>query len=239
MPPRVAVIAALPREVAPLAASFVKKSGIQSPNGHPLYERGNVGLVCSGVGARHAAQTARWIVAETQPELMISVGFAGALTPKLNVGDVLTPGRVIDHGSGEVFRCSSNEVVLVSCGAVLNGPEKQAMAAKYGAHVVDMEAAAMARVARQQGTQFLAVKSISDEIDFSMPPMERFIGTKGNFETVKLLVQAAGHPSWWPALARLGKNTKLASAQLCRWLDDQMKENFQQVFAEVKCSRSG
>jgi adenosylhomocysteine nucleosidase len=218
----------LPREIAPLIVSF-SKSENRSPNEHSVYERGSVWLVCSGIGARHAAQTARWLVAEMQPELLISAGFAGALASQHKAGDVLTPGRVIDASSGEVFRCSSDETVLVSGGAVLSGPEKQATAAKYNAHLVDMEAAAVARVAQQQGTPFLAVKAISDEVDFSMPPMERFVDAHGNFRTVKLLAHAAWHPSWWPALAKLGGNTKLASSQLCAWLDDQMSRDFEGV----------
>jgi adenosylhomocysteine nucleosidase len=218
----------LPREIAPLVAGFVK-SGVKSPNGHPLYERGLVRLVCSGVGARHAAQTARWLVAEIQPELMISVGFAGAITPKYEAGAVLTPGRVIDDSTGEVFQCSAGETILVSSGAVLDETGKCALAAKYAAHAVDMEAAAVARVAQQQGTQFMAVKAISDEVDFSMPPMERFVDSQGNFRTVKLLARAVWHPSWWPVLAQLGRNTKLASSQLCRLLNDQMTRDFEGV----------
>jgi hypothetical protein len=92
-----------------------------------------------------------------------------------------------------------------------------------------MEAAAVARVAQQQGTQFLAVKAISDEVDFAMPPMERFVDSQGNFRTVKLLAHAVWHPSWWPVLAQLGRNTKLASSQLCAWLDDQMNRDFEEV----------
>jgi adenosylhomocysteine nucleosidase len=164
-----------------------------------------------------------------QPELLISVGFAGALTSQHKAGDVLTPGEVIDASSGEIFRCSSDETVLVSGAAVLSGPEKQATATKYQAHLVDMEAAAVTRVARQQGTQFLAVKAISDEVDFSLPPMGRFIDAQGNFKTAKLLAHAAWHPALWPVLVRLGGNTKLAARNLCRWLEDQMSRDFADV----------
>ena len=75
------------------------------------------------------------------------------------------------------------------------------MLTKYGADVVDMEAAAVAQVARERGLEFAAVKSISDEADFEMPPMNRFIDD-GKFDTRRFLVYVALHPRWWRTLGQ-------------------------------------
>jgi adenosylhomocysteine nucleosidase len=225
--PRVAIIAAMEREIAPLARDFVK-------SGERLYERGDVRLMRSGMGAAHAAKAAQWLTAEFKPELLISAGFAGGLKAQHRPGEVLVCGKVIDEQSGEIFSGAAGESILVTCGGVLSGEDKRRLAAQHDADAVDMEAAAVARVAHEKGIAFAAVKAISDEMDFEMPPMERFIDENGDFETSKLVAYAAVRPGMWPILARLEKNTKLASDRLCNWLEDQMKSHFELLLAHAK-----
>ena len=54
---------------------------------------------------------------------------------------------------------------------------------KYGADVVDMEAAAVAQVAKERALEFAAMKAISDDAEFAMPPLTRFIDENGKFAT--------------------------------------------------------
>ena len=49
--------------------------------------------------------------------------------------------------------------------------------------MVDMEGAAVAQVAKEHGLEFAAVKAISDDADFPMPPLNRFIDENGKFAT--------------------------------------------------------
>ena len=49
-----------------------------------------------------------------------------------------------------------------------------------------MEAAAVAKGAEARGLPFAAVKVISDELAFPMPPMERFVAGDGSFQSGKL-----------------------------------------------------
>ena len=46
-----------------------------------------------------------------------------------------------------------------------------------------MEAAAVARAAQAHDITFVGLKAISDEANFEMPPMERFIASDGQFRT--------------------------------------------------------
>ncbi len=57
------------------------------------------------------------------------------------------------------------------------------MAEAYWAHAVDMEAAAVARGAQAHDITFVGLKAISDEADFDMPPIERFVAGDGRFRT--------------------------------------------------------
>jgi len=223
--PRVALIAALEREVAPLTKTFTRRRHAD----WVIFEKGDVRLVCGGIGGNHAAAATRWLITDAQPEVLGSIGFAGALAPDYHVGAVLTPATVIDGSTGETFVAALGTGVLVTAAGVLNEAEKEALAASYHAQAADMEAAAVARVALENGIPFFAVKAISDELGFAMPPMNRFVSDTGQFQTAELLSYAAVRPSLWPVLARLGKNAKKASSQLCHWLENQINRDFQDI----------
>ncbi len=77
---------------------------------------------------------------------------------------------------------------------------KQELLARYGADVVDMEAAAVAQVAEARGLKFAALKAISDEAAFVMPPLDRFIDENGRFATGSFLMYVALRPRWWSSL---------------------------------------
>ena len=226
MPPKVAIVAALEREVAPLTKKFARR--VQPGQRFALFESGDVRLVCGGIGGAHAASATRWLIADAKPEAVMSIGFAGGLVPDRHVGDVITPATVIDASSGETFSVSDGEGVLVTAEGVLAEAGKQSLATRYKADAVDMEAASVARVAQENGIPFFAVKVISDEVGFAMPPLQRFV-TDGQVSTSKLLAYAAVRPSLWPVLMRLGNNAKIASSQLCRWLENQISRDFQDI----------
>ena len=229
MSPRTVLIAALEREVAPLVRSFRR----QRPKGQSfaVFEWADVSVVCGGIGSKSAAAATRWSVAALKPEVVMSVGFAGALLPNCSVGDVVTPATVIDSSTGESFTTLSRSGVLVTAPAVLPEDEKRALATRFHADAVDMEAASVARVAQQNGIPFVAVKVISDELGFPMPVLDRFVDEVGTFSNSKLLAYAAFRPQLWPVLARLGKNAKFASSQLCQWLENHISRDFQDIFA--------
>jgi hypothetical protein len=90
---------------------------------------------------------------------------------------------------------------------------------RLGGDVVDMEAAAVADVARGRGLEFAAVKAVSDELCFTMPPLGRFVDKAGKFHTGRFLAYIAVHPRWWRPVKVLGKNTQLASVNLSQALE--------------------
>ncbi len=223
------MIAALEREVAPLKKRF--RSRKQGSEQFSIFENEEVSLICAGIGGKHAAAAARWSISRLNPELVMSVGFAGALDAGGAVGDVLTPATVIDGGTGEAFPTTAGNGVLVTVSGVLAGEEKRNLATRFHATAVDMEGAAVARVARESGVRFSAVKAISDPVDFAMPPLERFVNEAGEFQHVKLLAYAAVRPWLWTVLMRLGTNSEKASSQLCAWLENQISRDFQDIMS--------
>ena len=232
MPPKVGIVAALEREVAPLTRKFAKRG--DGPKGLTIFENRDVRLVCGGIGVKPAAQAAAWLIASYKAEVVMSIGFAGALVPSYRAGDVITPAAVIDGSTGERFTTIYGEGVLVSNAGVLAKDGKRKLAEKYDAKAVDMEAAAVARVARENGIPFLVVKAVSDEVDFAIPPMDRFVTEAGKFNTLQFLSYVAIRPGWWPAVSQLGVNARKASSQLCRWLENQIGRDFLDVLGGMR-----
>src|SRR5690242_7662945 len=94
------IIAALPREVAPLVKGWKCE---KLPGNRTVYLRDNAVVACAGMGPAQVAlavSAARTLLPITE---LISVGLAGACDPALKIGDLVRPGVVIDRKTGERF----------------------------------------------------------------------------------------------------------------------------------------
>ena len=93
---------------------------------------------------------------------------------------MLTPRHVVDGRDGSRTDSGIGEGMLVTYESVADVEQKAKLADAYGAHAVDMEAAAVARSAEAHGIKFLACKVISDAHDSRLPPIMRFV-SNGQF----------------------------------------------------------
>ncbi len=221
--PRVAMVAALEREAWPLVKDWRVSEREYEGKRFKFFESGDEVLVCGGIGAQAARRATEAVIALYQPGVVQSVGFAGALDPELRVGAVLVPSLVINAQDGSRVETGSGQGVLVSVAAVASIEQKSKSAKAYGAQAVDMEAAAVARGAQARGVGFSAVKVISDEMDFEMPSMEKFIGGDGTFKTGKFAAFVVVRPWLWALVMRLQKNSAIAAGALCKFLQDRSK----------------
>lgn len=212
---RYAVVVAMEREVGPLLRGWQVFLG----NSQKFFERGDAIVVCGGLGSAAAKDAAEAVIARRNPEMIVSAGYAGALTPSLGAGDLVNPAEIIDAQTGEHFATSQGSGTLVSISGVASVNEKRALAQRFSAEAIDMEAAAVARVAQAHGREFIALKVISDELDFELPPMGRFISANGDFQTARFAFHAALHPCLWPAIRKLARNSQRASLTLCSALE--------------------
>lgn len=220
----IAVVVAMRVELAPLLA----KMAAQRVDGVELFELPEAMVAVGGIGERHARHAAEVVIERVQPKLLVSAGMAGALSPNLKVGNVGRMREVVDVATGERYPTRGGEWVLATSPGISDVAEKGALLTKYAADAVDMEAAAVAQVAKERGLEFAAVKAISDDSAFPMPPLTRFIDGNGRFETRQFLIYVALHPKWWATLAKIRKNSKLASANLCRELQHLIESSSQQ-----------
>ncbi len=222
---RVAIVAALEREVRPLVKGWRVSQKEVDDRQFRFFEQGNFVVVCAGIGAEAARRAAEAVIASYAPAVIYSAGFAGALDPALKVGDVVQPRRVLNASDGSSVNFDQGEGVLVSFGSVASPAQKASLRDSYGAQAVDMEAAAVARSAEARGAAFVVVKVISDEFDFNFPAMERFVDSNGQFMEGRFAMFAALRPWLWARVARLLRNSNRASRVLCDRLRTTMAAN--------------
>ena len=212
---KIAIIAAMEREIAPLVRGWQRGTLSSGEREFTCFERDSVVAVVSGIGGKNADLATRGIVDQHRPALLISVGLAGALIRSLKVGSVFTPSVVVDAADGAEYRCiaDANHVsggVLVSAAEIAGAEAKRELVKRFHGLVVDMEAAGVARIAQQKQIDFRCVKAISDEADFPMPPMGKFLDAAGEFQKGKFALWAALRPWQWPRIAALARNSKRA-----------------------------
>jgi len=220
---RIAIVAAMRLELAPLLG----KMRSHVVDGVELFELPEGMVAVGGIGGEHARHAAEVVIEQAQPELLVSAGMAGAISPQLKVGDVGRIREVVDVATGDRYPTRGGEWVLATSQDINGVAEKQALLTKYGADVVDMEGAAVAQVAKQRGLEFATLKAISDDAAFPMPPLNRFIDENGKFGKGRFLLYVALRPNWWPVLVKMQANTAIASTNLCRELNHLIESSSQ------------
>ena len=225
---QIALVSAMKQEIAPLVREWKAREIFHDGRRYPFFETGDsaagrVVAVCSGIGAEQGRRAAEAVIQEARPAKMISVGFAGALDPSLKVADIVEPRVVVNSADGSRMDTGSGSGTLVSSMVVANREEKLRLAVTYGAIAVDMEGASVALGAQAHGLEFAALKSISDELEFPMPPMNRFVGFDGRFRFTRFALHAAVRPWLWMRTIAMARNSARASRALCAAIENYLK----------------
>jgi adenosylhomocysteine nucleosidase len=215
----VGIIAALPREVTALVHGWKRR---QCPGGVLVYTDGRAVGACAGLGAVRAELAVSAAMASMPITRLLSVGLAGACDPTLRVGDIIRAGLVIDDHTGERFEDDRYNQVLVTSNSIASVSDKQRLVRLYGAAAVDMEATAVARLARQHGLEFSAIKAISDEADFALDGLSRFATPDGQFREAAFALHTAVRPATWGKVIALGRNSSKAVTALTNALRSEL-----------------
>lgn len=221
---RVALIAALPGELKPLVRGwpYSVRKGV-----HFWAQRSREAewdeewiAACAGMGQDAATRAFAALEDGGPVSLVFSLGWAGALTFQPKPGEAYNVAGVIDARTGERFHCDAGagDQWLVTNPRVADQPEKRRLAATYNAALVDMEAAAIARLAAMREIPFYCIKGVSDALDDHLPDFNRFITADGQLQTGKFALSALAAPKYWPALLRMGENSRKAAQGIARSL---------------------
>jgi adenosylhomocysteine nucleosidase len=214
---RTAIIAAMPGELKALVRGWKR----ERVGGVDLWRHRDDDLwvaACAGVGQASATKAFAAVEHDAPVDMVFSLGWAGALRADLAAGSAWNMAGVIDARTGERFRCDAGagEEWLVTNPAVADAAEKRRLAAAYGAGLVDMEAAAVARLAQMRGIPFYCIKGVSDGLGARLPDFNRFIGLDGQFELLRFVLFVAVRPKYWSELIRMGENSGKASEEMAK-----------------------
>jgi adenosylhomocysteine nucleosidase len=225
--PKIAIVGALERELHPLVKNWQRTTVEHEGRKFTFYESSYAVVVCAGIGPEAGRRGAQAIIVQYAPTIIISAGIAGALVPELKVGETIFPAMIVDTRDGSrretaiqtspVSSTAVGRTIVASSTHIAGREQKERLARSYGAHAVDMEGAAVACAAQAHNLPFLAIKSISDEYDFDLPDLEKFI-RGAEFQTARFAVYVAVRPWLWLRVMRLARNTRMASENLCAWL---------------------
>jgi adenosylhomocysteine nucleosidase len=196
-------------------------------------------LIQTGVGPA-AARTIAGKVLKAQPmSLVMSTGFACALVPA-QVGDLIVGTAVTSVHSEGAWTMGDNRVLcdggvraglllvaqsaglvarvgtVVSSGTVVwQAEEKRQLRRLTDATGLDMESAALAEMAREQGLPMAIVRTVSDLADEDLPlDFNLFLRPTGWAKGMQALISS---PSSIEGLNRLRKQSRVAAARLTEW----------------------
>ena len=219
--PKVAIVAALEREVAGFIRSCRRVERHHEGRSFIFFEQDDMIVVCGGIGLEAARRASEAVISLYRPSLLHSVGFAGALTAELRVGDLIESSVVIDarDGSRAFTAIGDQQNLLLTFMSVAGVQQKINLAQAFGAKAVDMEAAAVAAAAAAHQLGFAATKVISDELNFEIPEMERFIDARGHFKTAGFTAFVALRPWLWGRVLILAGNSRKAAKILEQHLE--------------------
>ncbi len=196
-------------------------------------------LIQTGIGPDAAGRVARAILREQRMGLVLSTGFACGLTDGA-VGDLIVGTEVcaVRHEaawtvSGEMILCdrdirarlcsvAEQAQLSFKVGALVSAPtvvwqaeEKRELRRLTHATGLDMESAALATAAQEQGVPAAIVRTVSDLIDEDLPlDFNLFLRPTGWMKGMQAL---ACRPSSLVGLNRLRKQSRIAADRLSEW----------------------
>ena len=243
-------MAALRRELGPLEA-LVQVRHRARIRGCSITQ-GSVGglsvaLVQSGVGGNRAQEGARAVMESCRPEAIISIGFAGGVSPDVRAGDLILGERVYpwdpqaigENGDSVPKDCLSADSALLEAAAltlqeeqipchkgdVLTVPEvlgpmlKKWVGARSPVKAVDMESYWIGEAAMANSVPFLAVRAVSDEVGDTLPEYQQFLDEMGELQPLNAALYFLTHPQHLVAAPRQAGRTRRASENLGAFAD--------------------
>jgi nucleoside phosphorylase len=171
----IVVTFALPEESRAFRALLRRNAAGRWQSGKQSGESGIV-VIHTGLGQDAATEAVGALLRTHTPALVVAAGFAGAVDPDLEVGDLVVATNYSDpellarsrnraRGAGRVFFGALQTVprVLETCEA------KRQLARESDALAVEMETSAIAAECQHRGIPLLALRAISDTASTPLP----------------------------------------------------------------------
>src|SRR6185312_10987411 len=181
-------------------------------------------MVANGAGPVRAAEATRAAIKTFDAEAIVSTGFCGALSPELEVGELVSSTSV---EAGE-RSYPTRPLPGARAGAIQSIPyvaqtaeEKRALGAS-GAIAVEMEAAGIAAEAETRGLPLYCVRAVTDLAEETLANnFNKAMRLDGHFDTILILKGSLRNPMVrLPELIRLRKRCVRAAQVLGEFFAD-------------------
>ena len=201
------------------------------------YQGRNIVLVRTGVGRKRAQNATQQVIDKFNPEVIISMGYAGALTEGLNVGDMFVASTIFspesDSNSFEMDdpknlkwlelakKTPPPENVklkigrLITVDMVVHTPKaKKELGSRFRAEAVEMETLEIALLARVNKIAFISIRGISDAVNHELIDCSSFLGSDGELSKLRAGWYVLTHPKSLKNAFSLRSNTQIATQNL-------------------------
>jgi len=192
----------------------------------------DLAILHTGVGQKHCAPRIDQFLAVIRPKLLISSGFAGSLTDRLNVGDLIIANNFSDAGLSQKLAVRSqtpiHHVRLTTVASILDSAqERTQLAREMGAEAIDMETEIIVAATKAHDVPIVSLRVISDSpaAPFPAPPDILFdvVRQKTNFG--RLIPYVLTHPAATVRLYRFAGQISRARACLTNALVEVVTKN--------------
>lgn len=194
----------------------------------------------TGVGTEKTRKALDWVLSRPklgnlpyEPKVILSVGFAGALTDDLQVGDLILATEVVDAEGRSCpvtwpgtlppgdWKPHLRRGRLLTTSLFVSQPEeKRSLGQRHEALAVDMESAAFAELCSRKEIPFGCVRAISDAVHspISVQVMTLVEDARVSWLGLAKLLVRSPRQIW--ELKRLAKDTRTASRNLAAALGE-------------------
>jgi adenosylhomocysteine nucleosidase len=181
--------------------------------------------VRAGGGTPDGARIAATRLIEEGAAALVSFGLAGGLDPLLRPGLVIIPGIVLSdgdalHADGELaerFGGLTDHTIVAGSVVATDATAKRRLQGATGAHAIDLESGAVARVAKTHGVPFVVVRAICDPAERDLPPAALVaLDPAGGIGLLAVFRSVGRHPGQIPGLLALARDAAQARRALIR-----------------------
>ena len=183
-------------------------------------ERGSLKVILVGMGKRNAERAIRAALAKERPEMVLTCGFAGGLSPDLAMGSVvfaadpesrLKPALLAVGAKPARFHCADRVAATAE--------QKRALWEATGADAVEMESEVIRAVCLEESIPSATVRVILDTTEEDLPlDFSRLMTADQELSYGKLALALAKSPEKVGALVRLQKEARTAAGKLAEVL---------------------
>jgi len=188
--------------------------------------------VCAGVGGERAVAAGVGLIGDGVVALL-SWGCAGALAPGLAPGSLVVPEWVVGADNRRIavdrvcherlcrklrgsFSVHTGEIAE-SAGVLFEPSAKRTLALSSGAIAVDMESAALGRLACAHGIAFAVVRAVADSAEHALPEvLATALDDRGRVRWLPLMRAVQLRPRRWGQLWSASRAYRKACASLSR-----------------------